>query len=127
MKINLKNLTQTCCPICYCKLKIVDKDCIPLGDCFTINGLFYKKDIKKTDKGTNYYFATEDNIIYKTAPFSHKANYTTARLKLNNRMAERVYLHDKSEMVKYTIWNCVNEKCRFYKAIDEIEYDFTGK
>ena len=125
MKINLKNLTQRYCPLCYSKLKIISVGQMPQGMFITCGDLFIKREIKKTDKSSDYFFAKNPHqIINKVSPTSYKNAYPIKRLKLNNKMHHIRYIDEKYIMTKYTIWQCLSVNCNYYKAIDEVEYDF---
>ncbi len=127
---DIKNLTQTYCPFCFNKLTFHhSKTKIPHGICYTIKGNFYKRDIRKTEKASNINFSYSDNLLVKkVSSISLKKNtIPSVRLKLKNKMAKVMYMSEYSKESSYTAWECTNKDCYYYKFIDDIEYDYTGK
>lgn len=130
MKQNIKNITQTYCPICFNKLMLgVENGKIPQGLCYTIKGKFYKRDMKSTEKANELHLHIDKtNVISVVNPITFKRKLLPhTRLKLNNKMAKVRYLDEYSKMTKYNMWECSNSDCYYYKCIDEVEYDFRTK
>jgi hypothetical protein len=129
-KVNIKNLRETYCPLCYRKLRLGYFDGeIPIGVFLTYKKQIYKRQIKKTDKATDLSFPNVNSKrpIYKVNAVSWKKQPDNSRALLNNAMFKYRYLHDYSKMTKYSFWECSNDDCFYYKCIDEIEYDFIRK
>lgn len=128
-KINLKNLTQTYCPICFSKLKIGTVSTIPQGMCITLNGKVYKRSIKKIEKSNEKWFDyyTSNCTAVKVGVNSLENVFPLQRLKLNNKMFQTRYMEKQSLMINYTFWECMNDDCYYYKCIDEVKSDYIEK
>lgn len=123
---NIKNLTQTYCPLCFKKLVLRFLDgSIPQGMIHTIKGNFYKREIIKTEKGNVIFFCgyNKKKVVNKIYQLSASKNHIKSlRLKLNNKMCNFIYSEKHSKFIKYSMWECSDDNCFYFKCIDEVNY-----
>lgn len=127
--MNIKNLRQTYCPICFNKLKLAYSDGeISQGLCYTIKGNFYKRNIKRTEKATELHFPRYlKQIVNKISPLTFKKSLDKTRLKINNKMMRLQYVDEFSKLIRYSMWECSNQNCIYYICLDEMENSYGRK